>query len=61
MLYPTTQAHRDVSLTTILCPERMQGLEIQVDGQWVPVPARPKTLICNLGVAMQKYDKISVN
>lgn len=33
----------------------MQGLEIQVDDQWVPVPARPNTLICNIGLAMQKY------
>lgn len=52
------QAHKDASLLTILCPERTEGLEIQVDGQWVPVPARPNTFICNIGCAMQKYDEI---
>lgn len=52
--HPKQQAHTDVSMLTILCPERTEGLEIQVNDQWVPVPARPNTLICNIGLAMQK-------
>lgn len=50
------QAHQDGGLLTILNPEQgKRGLEIEVDGQWLPVTPRPGTLICNLGLAMHKY------
>ncbi len=49
-------AHQDGGLVTILNPEEnKQGLEIEVDGQWLPVTPRPGTLVVNLGVAMHKY------
>ncbi len=48
-------AHHDAGFLTILAPGTTPGLEVEnADGQWVPVPIIPGTLVVNLGEVMQK-------
>ena len=41
--------HSDYGLLTLLATDGTPGLEINVNGVWIAVPADPKLLICNLG------------
>ena len=48
-------AHHDAGFLTILAAGTTPGLEVQnADGDWVPVPVVPGTLVVNLGEVMQK-------
>ena len=59
--YPATppgqfgvNAHHDTGFLTILAPGTTPGLEIQnADGEWIPVPVLPQTLVVNLGEILQ--------
>ena len=42
-------AHSDYGGLTILKTDDVPGLEIFIDGQWVPVPPRPNAFIVNTG------------
>ena len=41
--------HTDYGLLTLLAQDDRSGLEVRVDERWVPVPAEPGVLVCNLG------------
>jgi isopenicillin N synthase-like dioxygenase len=41
--------HADYGLLTLLATDGTPGLEVMVDGFWIPVPAEPDLIICNLG------------
>ena len=41
--------HTDYGLLTLLAQDDRGGLEVRVDGRWLPVPAEPSVLVCNLG------------
>ena len=47
------QPHTDYGFITILAQDQVCGLEIQLpDGEWVPLPYVPGTLIINIGDAL---------
>ncbi len=41
--------HTDYGLLTLLLQDDVGGLEVKSRGAWLPVPAVPGTLVCNLG------------
>lgn len=41
--------HTDYGLLTLLATDGTPGLEVKVQGQWVPAPADADLVICNLG------------
>ncbi len=41
--------HTDYGILTLLLQDEVGGLEVRSRGAWVPVPAVPGTLVCNLG------------
>jgi isopenicillin N synthase-like dioxygenase len=45
--------HTDYGLLTLLAQDAAGGLEVRVRGQWVPVPFRPGSLVCNVGDMME--------
>ena len=48
-------AHEDIDLITLLVGATDSGLELLTrDGQWMPVNARPNTLIVNVGDMLQR-------
>ena len=48
-------AHHDAGFLTLLAPGRTPGLEIEnADGDWIPVPIVPGSLVLNLGEVLQK-------
>ena len=42
-------AHTDYGLLTLLAQDRSGGLEVDINGEWVPVAANPDALVCNIG------------
>lgn len=42
-------AHTDYGLLTLLAQDHSGGLEVDINGDWVPVPANPDALVCNIG------------
>ena len=58
--YPPTPAggagvnpHHDAGFITVLAPGPTPGLEVEVDGNWVPVPRVDGGLVINLGEMLQ--------
>ena len=48
-------AHHDAGILTVLAPGTVPGLEVEnEDGDWIPVPIIPGSLVINLGEVMQK-------
>ncbi|MDA0900252.1 MAG: isopenicillin N synthase family oxygenase [Proteobacteria bacterium] len=48
------RAHEDINLITLLVGAEESGLEIQnSDGDWVPIEAKSKSIVCNIGDMMQ--------
>ncbi len=47
--------HHDAGFLTLLAPGETAGLEIEnADGDWIPVPVVPDSLVLNLGEVLQK-------
>ena len=47
--------HHDAGFLTLLAPGETPGLEIEnADGDWIPVPVVPDSLVLNLGEVLQK-------
>lgn len=48
------RAHEDINLITLLVGAQESGLEVQNrDGDWVPIEAKSKSIVCNIGDMMQ--------
>jgi isopenicillin N synthase-like dioxygenase len=48
------RAHEDINLITLLVGAEESGLEVQnSDGDWVPIEAQTKSIVCNIGDMMQ--------
>lgn len=49
-------AHSDYGTITLLFQDEMGGLEIQTaEGQWIPAPSIPNTVLVNIGDLMQRW------
>jgi len=49
-------AHTDYGSITLLLQDSVGGLEVQTrDGQWIPAPPLPGTVVVNVGDAMQRW------
>ncbi len=48
------RAHADINLITLLVGAEESGLEVQhPSGGWIPIQARSKSIVCNIGDMMQ--------
>ena len=48
------RAHEDINLITLLVGAEESGLEVQnTDGDWIPIAAKSKSIVCNIGDMMQ--------
>ena len=48
------RAHEDINLITLLVGAEESGLEVQnPEGDWIPIAAKSKTIVCNIGDMMQ--------
>src|SRR6056300_793600 len=48
------RAHEDINLITLLVGAEESGLEVQNrDGDWIPIAAKSKSIVCNIGDMMQ--------
>ena len=48
------RAHEDINLITLLVGAEESGLEIQnTQGEWIPIEAESKSIVCNIGDMMQ--------
>jgi len=48
------RAHEDINLITLLVGAEESGLEVQnPDGDWIPIEAKSKSIVCNIGDMMQ--------
>jgi hypothetical protein len=47
--------HTDWGALTVLAVDDQAGLEVELDGRWLPVPPRPGTFIVNVGDLLQRY------
>ncbi len=48
------RAHEDINLITLLVGAEESGLEVQnPEGDWVPIAAKSKSIVCNIGDMMQ--------
>jgi isopenicillin N synthase-like dioxygenase len=48
------RAHADINLITLLVGAEESGLEVKnSDGNWVPIEAKSKSIVCNIGDMMQ--------
>lgn len=48
------RAHEDINLITLLVGAEESGLEVQnPEGDWVPITAKSKSIVCNIGDMMQ--------
>ena len=51
-------AHEDINLITILPPGTAEGLQVRtIDGQWLPVDAKPNQVVINVGDMLQALTK----
>ena len=47
-------AHGDINLITLLVGAEESGLEVKnPDGRWIPIDAKSKSIVCNIGDMMQ--------
>ena len=48
------RAHEDINLITLLVGAEESGLEVQnSEGNWIPIAAKSKSIVCNIGDMMQ--------
>ncbi|MDB9813580.1 isopenicillin N synthase family oxygenase [Gammaproteobacteria bacterium] len=48
------RAHADINLITLLVGAEESGLEVKnPDGRWIPIDAKSKSIVCNIGDMMQ--------
>jgi len=48
------RAHEDINLITLLVGAEESGLEVQNSkGEWIPIEAESKSIVCNIGDMMQ--------
>ena len=48
------RAHEDINLITLLVGAEESGLEVQnTEGEWIPIEAKSKSIVCNIGDMMQ--------
>ena len=48
------RAHEDINLITLLVGAEESGLEVQnPEGEWIPIAAKSKSIVCNIGDMMQ--------
>ena len=48
------RAHEDINLITLLVGAEESGLEVQnPNGDWIPIAAKTKSIVCNIGDMMQ--------
>ena len=48
------RAHEDINLITLLVGAEESGLEVQnPEGDWIPIEAKSKSIVCNIGDMMQ--------
>ena len=48
--------HTDFGVLTVLCQDDVGGLEVQgYDGQWIPAPPLPGTLVINVGDLLARW------
>lgn len=48
------RAHADINLITLLVGAEASGLEVKnPDGDWIPIDAQTKSIVCNIGDMMQ--------
>ena len=48
------RAHEDINLITLLVGAEESGLEVQnPEGDWIPIAAKSKSIVCNIGDMMQ--------
>ena len=48
------RAHEDINLITLLVGAEESGLEVQnTQGEWIPIEAESKSIVCNIGDMMQ--------
>ena len=48
------RAHEYINLITLLVGAEESGLEVQnTDGDWIPIAAKSKSIVCNIGDMMQ--------
>ena len=48
------RAHADINLITLLVGAEESGLEVKnSDGNWIPIDAKNKSIVCNIGDMMQ--------
>ena len=48
------RAHADINLITLLVGAEESGLEVKnPDGNWIPIDAKSKSIVCNIGDMMQ--------
>ncbi len=48
------RAHEDINLITLLVGAEESGLEVQnPEGDWIPIAAKNKSIVCNIGDMMQ--------
>ncbi|MDA8958240.1 isopenicillin N synthase family oxygenase [Gammaproteobacteria bacterium] len=48
------RAHEDINLITLLVGAEKSGLEVQnPQGEWIPISAKSKSIVCNIGDMMQ--------
>ena len=46
--------HTDFGFLTVLKQDEVGGLEVKVDGEWIPAPPIPGTFVCNMGDMLEK-------
>ena len=48
------RAHADINLITLLVGAEESGLEVKnPDGDWIPIDAKSRSIVCNIGDMMQ--------
>ena len=55
------RAHEDINLITLLVGAEESGLEVQnPDGDWIPIAAKSKSIVCNIGDMMQLVTRLQL-
>ena len=47
--------HVDLSSITLLCQDALGGLELELEGEFVPVPVQRDAVLCNAGVFLEEW------
>lgn len=51
-------SHRDVGCITFVLQDEVGGLEVQKDGNWIPVTPNKGALVVNIGIVLQVKKKL---